>query len=299
MFALKVAAIPKHKFNRQFNRQIAKWVALALCSLVFFGLSGCKSVKTTEAGTVGVDRSQRMSSMVSESQLRQGASQAYREVLDKEAAKGNVNSDVVLTERVRAIARRIIPATNVFRADAPRWQWEVNVIRSDELNAWCMPGGKIAIYTGIITRLNLNDDEIAAIMGHEIAHALREHARERASEQMGLSVVAAGAGIATGNKAVMDATNIALQATFGLPHSRLHEQEADRVGIELAARAGYDPRAAITLWQKMASQAGAKGPQWLSTHPSPQSRIQDLTAYGAKVQPLYDAARTGQPPTKR
>jgi predicted Zn-dependent protease len=299
MIALKVAAIPKPKFNRQFNRQNAKWVALALCLLVFVGLSGCKSVKTTEAGTVGVDRSQRMSSMVSESQLRQGASQAYREVLDKEAAKGNVNSDVVLTERVRAIARRIIPATNVFRADAPRWQWEVNVIRSDELNAWCMPGGKIAIYTGIITRLNLNDDEIAAIMGHEIAHALREHARERASEQMGLSVVAAGAGIATGNKAVMDATNIALQATFGLPHSRLHEQEADRVGIELAARAGYDPRAAITLWQKMASQAGAKGPQWLSTHPSPQSRIQDLTAYGAKVQPLYDAARTGQPPTKR
>jgi predicted Zn-dependent protease len=262
-------------------------------------MTGCQSVKTTQSGTVGVDRAQRMSSMVSESQLRQGASQAYGEVLDKESAKGNVNSDVVLTERVRAIARRIIPATNVFRADAPSWQWEVNVIRSDELNAWCMPGGKIAIYTGIITRLNLSDDEIAAIMGHEIAHALREHARERASEQMGLSVVAAGAGIATGSKAVMDMTSLALQTTVGLPHSRLHEQEADRVGIELSARAGYDPRAAITLWQKMASQGGSKSPQWLSTHPSPQSRMQDLTTFGAKVQPLYEAARNGQPPPKR
>lgn len=285
--------------NQKLNKRITQLAAVGLCALAVIGTTGCKSVKTTQAGTVGVDRSQRMSSMVSESQLRQGAAQAYREVLDKESAKGNVNSDVVLTERVRAISRRLIPATNVFRADAPNWQWEVNVIRSDELNAWCMPGGKIAIYTGIITRLNLNDDEIAAIMGHEIAHALREHARERASEQMGLSVVAAGAGIATGSKAVMDMTSLALQTTFGLPHSRLHEQEADRLGIELAARAGYDPRAAITLWQKMASQAGAKGPQWLSTHPSPQTRMQDLTTYGAKVQPLYEAARSGQPPPKR
>jgi predicted Zn-dependent protease len=278
---------------------VAKFISLGLCSIALIGLAGCKSVQTTQAGTVGVDRSQRMSSMVSEAQLRQGAAQAYREILDKESAKGNVNSDVVLTERVRAISRRLIPATNVFRADAPSWQWEVNVIRSDEMNAWCMPGGKIAIYTGIITRLNLNDDEVAAIMGHEIAHALREHARERASEQMGLSVVVAGAGIATGSKAVMDMTNLALQATFGLPHSRLHEQEADRVGVELAARAGYDPRAAITLWQKMASQSDAKGPQWLSTHPSPENRIQDLTTYGAKVQPLYEAARKGLPPPKR
>ncbi len=272
---------------------------ISIACVSALSLSACQSVKTTQAGTVGVDRTQRMSSMVSETQLRQGAVQAYREVLSKEAASGNVNSDLVLTERVRAIARRIIPVTNVFRADAPAWQWEVNVIRSDALNAWCMPGGKIAIYTGIITRLNLSDDEIAAIMGHEIAHALREHARERASEQMGLSIVAAGAGVATGNKAVMDATNLALQATFGLPHSRLHEQEADRVGIELAARAGYDPRAAITLWQKMASQAGAKGPQWLSTHPSPQSRIQDLGVYGARVQPLYEATRSSSAPTKR
>jgi predicted Zn-dependent protease len=266
-----------------------------------FGLGACQSVNTTQPGAVGVDRSQRVSPLVSEQQLRQGAVQAYQQELQTEGAKGNVNADPEMTGRVRAISARIIPVTAIFRPDAPSWQWEINVIRSDQLNAWCMPGGKIAFYSGIITRLNLNDDEIAAIMGHEISHALREHARERASEQMLLKIGAAGVGVATGNKTAMDMTAMAGQLTFGLPHSRVHETEADRIGIELAARAGYDPRAAITLWQKMAQQGSSNTPKFLSTHPSPSSRIQDLQNYAVRVMPLYDAARgapKGQTPAQ-
>ncbi len=259
--------------------------------LVGLGFTACQSVNTTQPGVVGVDRSARVSPLVSEQQLRQGAVQAYQQELQKEGANGNVNADPAMTSRVRAIAARVIAATAIFRPDAPSWQWEINVIRSDQLNAWCMPGGKIAFYSGIITRLNLSDDEIAAVMGHEISHALREHARERASEQMLLKMGATGIGVATGNKAAMDMAALAGQLTFGLPHSRVHETEADRIGIELAARAGYDPRSAITLWQKMAQQGGVNTPKFLSTHPSPASRIEDLQNYVQRVMPLYDAAR--------
>jgi predicted Zn-dependent protease len=193
---------------------------------------------------------------------------------------------------VKAIAARVIPTTSVFRPDAPSWAWEVNVIQSEELNAWCMPGGKIAFYSGIITKLQLNDDEIAAIMGHEIAHALREHGRERASEQMtsgllvNVGVIALG-----GNQAMAEMAGLAYNVTVGLPNSRTHETEADRIGIELSARAGYDPKAAVTLWQKMAKLGGAKGPQFLSTHPSNEGRIKDLEGYSVRVQPLYEQAR--------
>ena len=254
---------------------------------------GCTTVETTEAGAIGIDRKQRMSSLVSEEELDKGAIAAYNEILTKEKKEGDLNAEPALTARVRAIAQRLIPQTGVFRADAPKWNWEVNVIKSDELNAWCMPGGKIAFYSGIITRLKLTDAEIAAIMGHEIAHALREHARERASEQAttGL-VVGVGAAILGAGQVGADLTQMAYHAVFGLKHSRLHETEADRIGVELAARAGYDPRAAITLWEKMSAAAGSgSGPEFLSTHPSPESRIADLRDYSARVMPLYEKAR--------
>jgi Zn-dependent protease with chaperone function len=193
---------------------------------------------------------------------------------------------------VRVISRRIIAASGAFRPDAPGWAWEVNVIRSDEMNAWCMPGGKIAFYSGLIDKLSLSDDEIAAVMGHEVAHALREHARERASEQigtqLGVSVVAAALG---GGQMTADLIGGFYNVGFGLPHSRLHETEADRIGVELAARAGYDPRAAIGLWQKMAKFSGNKGAEFLSTHPSDANRARDLETYSARVEPLYEQAR--------
>ena len=252
----------------------------------------CTTVETTEGGAIGIDRKQRMSALVSEEELQKGAVAAHNEVLTKEKSEGDLNADPAMTARVRAIAQRLIPQTGAFRADAPKWKWEVNVIKSDELNAWCMPGGKIAFYSGIITRLKLTDAEIAAIMGHEIAHALREHARERASEQAttGL-VVGVGAAILGAGQVGADLTQMAYHAVFGLKHSRLHETEADRIGVELAARGGFDPRAAISLWEKMGAVAGSNGPQFLSTHPSPETRMADLADYSARVMPLYEKAR--------
>ena len=262
---------------------------LAACAVL---LSGCQSVQTTSPGAVGIERTQRMSSMVSESDMRQQAELSYRETLTKERQKGTLNADAALTSRVRAIANRLIPASAAFRPEAAQWKWEVNVIRSHQINAWCMPGGKIAVYTGLITKLNLADDEIAAVVGHEIAHALREHARERASEQMGAQVLIGGASILLGaGQAGADLGGVFYKAFFGLPNSRLHETEADRIGVEIAARAGYDPRAAITLWQKMAASGGGSGPEFLSTHPSADTRLKDLEVYSARVLPLYEQAR--------
>ena len=150
-------------------------------SLAF--LSGCQSVDTTQAGVVGVDRDQRM--MVSSEEVDAGAKKAYAQMMAEAQKKGVLDKDAATLKRVQDITKRLIPHTAVFRPDAVKWEWEVHVISIDEVNAWCMPGGKMAMYTGLIQKLNATDDEIAAVMGHEIGHALREHARERMSRQMG------------------------------------------------------------------------------------------------------------------
>lgn len=270
------------------TRRLQAWAAVGLVALA----AGCQSVQTTSAGAVGIERKQAMSALVSEADMRKGSEQAYAQVLGQARQKGALNTDAALTQRVRAIAQRMIPATASFRPDAPSWKWEVNVLQSDQLNAWCMPGGKIAFYSGIITRLSLSDDEIAAIMGHEIAHALREHARERASEQQAAGLlIGVGAALLGVGQAGSDLGQMAYKVAVGMPNSRAHETEADRIGVELAARAGYDPRAAITLWQKMAKGAGGGPPQFLSTHPSAETRQRDLGVYAERVMPLYQAAR--------
>jgi len=259
---------------------------------LFTVLTACTTVQTTKPGTIGVDRAQRMSPLVSEAELNNGAKTAYAKVLAAERKKGALNTDARMTKRVRAISQRLIPQVKVFRPAAANWGWQVNVIKSDQVNAWCMPGGKIAFYSGIITKLKLTDDEIAAIMGHEIAHALREHSRERASEQTTAGLlIGAGAAAAGAGTGAINMTQLAYQTVFGLKHSRLHETEADRVGIELSARAGYNPNAAISLWQKMAKLSGGSGPEFLSTHPSPSSRVKDLRNYAKRVQPLYANAK--------
>jgi predicted Zn-dependent protease len=257
---------------------------------LLLSLGGCKSVNTTQPGAVGVERKQSM--LVSSDSVNRSAAKAYAQVLAEAQKKAQLNRDAGQVQRVRAIANRLIPRTGAFRADAPGWQWEVNVITSKEVNAWCMPGGKIAVYTGLIERLHATDDELAAVMGHEIAHALREHGRERASQAMaqgiGISVIGAALGMRGGTQ---DLTQMVLDLTFNLPNSRTDEVEADRIGVELAARAGFEPHAAVTLWQKMAKVGGSQPPQFLSTHPSHASRISDLNGYAAKVMPLYEAAR--------
>ena len=261
------------------------WIGLAVALFI----AGCQSVQTTRGGEVGVDRQQRMSSFVSQADVDATAKKQYGEIIQAAQKKGVLNQDAATADRVRRIAQRLIPQTAVFRDDAPRWQWEVNVLTTTEVNAWCMPGGKIAVYTGLIEKLKITDDELAAVMGHEISHALREHARERMGRQVatgvGLSVVEIFTGIPLG-----DLGQTLAQSMFVLPNSRENEQEADRIGVELAARAGYDPHAAVTLWTKMASLGGSQPPQWLSTHPSHETRVKDLQAYSQRVMPLYEKA---------
>lgn len=260
-------------------------------------MTACQTVRTTQTGNVGVERSQMM--MVSSREMESAASQSYQKIIQQAGQKNALNRDKEQVERVRAVAHRLIPATGAFRPDAPNWRWEVNVLSSNDLNAWCMAGGKIAFYSGIIEKLDLTDDEIAAIMGHEIAHALREHARERASQAMvtNLGVAVLGAALGVG-QAGTDLIGSVAKVSFELPNSREHETEADRIGVELAARGGYDPRAAVVLWQKMAKANSNQPPQWLSTHPSNQSRQQDLAQYAARVMPLYEQATQHTKPVK-
>jgi len=211
-------------------------------------LSGCAT--TTEGGAVGADRSQLL--LVSSEQLNEMAAQSYAKLKADAARQGALNRDPAMLQRVRTVASRIEPQTATFRPDAPRWNWEVNVLNSDQLNAFCMPGGKIMFYSGLITQLRLTDDEIAMVMGHEIAHALREHSREHMSQaiaaQTAIGVGAALLGLGEGSAGLANAGYETLIATR---FSRSDESEADRIGLELAARAGYDPRAGVTLWQKM------------------------------------------------
>jgi predicted Zn-dependent protease len=256
-------------------------------------LSGCQTVETTQAGVVGVDRDQQM--MVSAEEVHAGSVKAYSQMMAEARKKGVLDKDPALVKRVQGITRRLIPQSAAFRPDAAKWPWEVHVISVDEVNAWCMPAGKMAMYTGLIQKLNATDDEIAAVMGHEIAHALREHARERISRQMGTqaTIGIVGALFGIGDLGQSIAGTVA-DVTLNLPNSRLHETESDRIGVELAARAGFDPRAAVTLWEKMSKVSnGGQPPKWLSTHPPHEERINDLRAYSEKVMPLYTAARGG------
>jgi predicted Zn-dependent protease len=253
-------------------------------------LVSCETVQTTQGGAVGVERQQRMA--VSSQEIDQSARQEYAQVVAEENKKGALNRNQTQVSRVRTIANRLIAQTPAFRPDARQWKWEINVFTSSEVNAWCMPGGKIAVYTGLIEKLKLSDDELAAVMGHEIAHALREHARERASEQMVAGgLISIGSAILGVGDLGQQGAQYAYMGLVGLPNSRAHETEADRIGVELAARAGYDPRAAVTLWQKMGQVGGSEPIKFMSTHPSREDRLADLEVYSQRVMPLYEQAR--------
>jgi predicted Zn-dependent protease len=261
--------------------------------LMLAALVGCQTVQTTGGGAVGVDRPQTMTTLISSEEFNEKAAAEYRQTLREASSKGQLNQNAAQVERVRHIANRLIPNTVAFRSDAPRWSWEVNVITSNEVNAWCMPGGKIAVYTGLLAKLGPTDDELAAVMGHEISHALREHSREQYSQALAQGILINILGAVTGASAAsQSAGQTVLDVMMNLPHSRTDETEADRIGVELAARSGYDPRAAVSLWEKMGKLGGSKPPQFLSTHPSDESRMADLRVYADKVLPLYDSAHT-------
>src|SRR5690606_27180181 len=204
---------------------------------------------------------------------------------------GVLEKSSAIDKRVDAIAKRLIAQVSVFRPDAAQWNWEVNVIDSPEPNANCGPGGKIIFYTGLIEKLKLTDDEIAAVMGHEIAHALREHGREAMSKAYGVQMATQlGSAFGVGDGSLQLA-NMGVEYLMTLPNSRSNENEADLIGLELAARAGYNPNAAISLWEKMGAAAGSAPPEFVSTHPSSSSRTQALQSTIPKVMPLYEQRR--------
>ena len=227
--------------------------------------------------------------LVSEEQAQASSAQAYTQTISEAQKKGKLSTDAALNARVKRITDRLIVQAGNMYAPSRDWKWSVAVIDEPSLNAWCMPGGKMAIYTGIVEKLKLSDDEIAQIMGHEISHAILGHGRERMSR-----AIAMQGGMTLGSiVAGRDLSILAPVADIALtlPNSREGESEADRYGIELAARAGYDPRAAIRLWEKMSAASGNGPPVFLSTHPAPSNRIQALNALVPQMMPLYEKAR--------
>jgi len=267
-----------------------------MLALISTQLVGCAT--TTNKGAVGIDRSQFM--MLSSKQVDSMSLASYSQTLKTANDKKTLNTDPAVLARVRHISERLIAQVPVYRADAANWKWEVNVEKNDQVNAYCMPGGKIMVFTGLIDKLQATDDELAAVIGHEISHALREHGRERMSlayaQQGGLALLAvvigskknAATGLALGGAAM------GTQLFFALPNSRTQETEADRMGLELAARAGYNPNAAISLWTKMGQNGGKKPAEFLSSHPADKTRIDDLSKLIPTVMPLYEQAKTSK-----
>ena len=263
----------------------------ALASLVAASLvlpmAGCGS--TTGAGAVGANRKQLL--LVSSDEVMNLASKSYQQTLSQARQKGVLDVNASQFARLKRIANHLIPQTSVYRTDATKWQWEVHIIQAETMNAYVMPGGKIVFYSGIIDNLKLTDAEIAAIMGHEMAHALREHSREKLSRSMAtggvISIASAAFGLSAGQAQV---AQLAGDVGLSLPHSRTQESEADKIGLELMARAGYNPNAAVSLWQKMQAKSGSSGPQFLSTHPSSSNRIKQIQDLLPAVMPLYNAS---------
>jgi len=231
--------------------------------------------------------------LVPEEQPIAPSKQAYTEMLQPIAKQGKLDNDPAVTRRVQAITNRLIAEAIKVRPETKKWDWSVEVIDDHKVgNAWCMAGGKMEIYTGLIKQVKPTDDELAQVMAHEISHALANHTAERMSVAMGTSLAVLAVGIATDNKgAAMAGTAVAAKLAIELPNSRTSEAEADRMGIELAARAGYDPHAAVTLWQKMNKVGGGSVPEFLSTHPAPENREQTLKALIPEMMPYYQQSK--------
>lgn len=244
---------------------------------------------------VNVGDASRLRTLVPAGELETAAGQQYAQMMAEARSKRALAPDNhPQLQQLRAIGNRLIPFTTKWNDRAKDWKWEINLIGSKQINAFCMPGGKIAFYTGILDQLKLSEDESAMIMGHEMAHALREHARARIAKTQGTgALLSIGAQLLGLGQLGDVAANIGTQL-ITLKFSRSDETEADLVGLELAARAGYNPDASVTLWQKMGqASGGAGGPGFLSTHPSGPERIRELQANVPKVRGLYQGARKG------
>ena len=269
---------------------------LMVCWLLFAG-SGAALAQTpadTSAGAepgIRVEKPSQLRNLVPAEQLERAATQQFNQ-MKQEAAKKRALAPAGHPQLVRlqTIADRLLPYAVQWNRQSERWEWEVALFNSPSINAFCMPGGKIGFYTGILDQLKLTDDEVAMIMGHEMAHALREHARARVAKG---TLTGIGAGLLSSVLGLGDVGRMAIdygaQLTL-LKFSRDDESEADLIGMDIAARAGYDPRAGITLWRKMTAASKGAPPQWLSTHPSGNNRIAEIDRQLPAVLPLYAKA---------
>ncbi len=258
--------------------------ALALAAVA---LGGCSTNPVT-------GRSQFV--IVSEQQAISQSAQAYSSLMGQLQRQGRLSDDRQLNERVRVISERVVRQAVRYRPETARWRWQMQVVEAPDVNAFCMAGGKMAVYTGLIEKVRPTDDELAQVIGHEIAHALSNHTAEKMSvaqaSQLGAAVLGA---VAQSRGLPIGASETQLLASVGvqLPNSRAAETEADRIGIELAARAGYNPHAAVSLWRKMTAVSGNRGIEFLSTHPAAETRIAELQALAPQMMPLYEAAQAG------
>jgi len=267
-------------------------------SLVFLCVAACLASPAPMLARDGVEVGQEsaFAKLVPAEQVEQSAKQQYAQILKDAASQNALGSDEhPQVIRLRRIANQLIPQSYDWNPRARDWKWEVNLLGSNQINAFCMPGGKIVFYSAILKQLDLSDDEVAMVMGHEIAHALREHARERmgkATATNGLATI--GSTVASVFFGISPNVTdfVAKQGAnlLTLKFSRDDETEADLVGMELAARAGFDPRSGVTLWQKMSQANKGAPPQWLSTHSASTTRIQEIQANLPKVMPLYEQA---------
>ena len=271
-----------------------RFFPILLSGLVSLTLSACATHSPTLAGPgdgVVVGEGSEIRKLVPARQLEQSAARQF-EALKKEASKKKalLANDDPQVKRLQKTAADLKPFTKSWNPDAARWPWEVIVLKSDQINAFCMPGGKIAFYTGILEKLKLTDHEVAVVMGHEMAHALREHARDRMAQNqltdLGATIVSNVLGFGdAGRQALGYGTQL-----LTLKFSRDDETEADLVGMDIAARAGYDPRAGIGLWRKMQAASKNNPPEWFSTHPAGSTRIDEISRNLPRVLPLYAKA---------
>ncbi len=237
-------------------------------------------------------RRSRSTWLVPASQVEGAAQQQYAQLVGQARGQGALLPEGhPQVQRLRYIAARMVPMTPDCNPRARQWRWEVNLLASPQINAFCMPGGKIAFYTGILANLKLNDDEVAMIMGHEVAHALLEHARERMAKSGGTELLLRGGAALLGLGSLGDMAAAGVSSLVSLKFGRDDESEADALGLVIAARAGYDPRSGVSLWQKMSAATGGKAPpQWLSTHPAGTERIKAIESRLPRVQPDFQKA---------
>lgn len=260
---------------------VLKRILSVSCVMISILLSGCATNSMTGRNQL---------SIVSEEAAINQSSAVYSSMIDAYAKKNKVSSNAAINERVQKITNRLVERAVFYRPDSQKWQWQVNVIEAEDVNAFCMAGGKMAVYTGLLDKVKPTDDELAQVMGHEIAHALANHSSEKMSVQILTKVAVTTAAVAAGQdgRAVGDVAELAGKAFVTLPNSRSAETEADKLGIELAAQAGYKPQAAITLWEKMMAATGSHGKgDFFSTHPSSPNRIAALEELQPPMLSIY------------